>query len=67
MRGICGIDINSDRTFLSFAASARTRFLFFEETSIEASAEGQDVVTFLQENVEALNQHIIEALGEVHE
>lgn len=60
MRGACAIDIDKDRTFISFADLSKGRFNFIEETELELSFCDNDFLKFLKDNSETLNAKIRE-------
>lgn len=64
MKGICGIDIEIDKIFLSFACSKKLRLKFYDEVELETSLDQGSVVDFLKANSEALNREIQEKESE---
>lgn len=60
MKGLCGIDIDSDRTYIAFAKKARYEPVFLQEVDIEMPFSPQNFFQFLQENSNSINQKICE-------
>ena len=60
MRGLCAISLDRDKTFISFAHLKRGQPVFFKELEVSVVNSGDDIVFFLKENFETLNQKIKE-------
>jgi cell division ATPase FtsA len=56
MKGICGIDIDTDRTFVCFASCHKGDVHFLEETEIEIPFHEVDILNFLRNNSEILDK-----------
>jgi cell division ATPase FtsA len=65
MRAVCGIDLDKDRTFLSFAVLKKNVPLFVGEVVMNKGLGCGDVVQFLQDNIEILYKEI-EAVEKKH-
>jgi cell division ATPase FtsA len=60
MKGICAIDISSDKVFFSLATSRKSKLIFLKEAEADLSCGSKSLVEFLKENGEALNEKIKE-------
>jgi len=60
MKGFCGIDIDTDRTYISFAKELRRELVFLQETDLEIPFFPKNFFEFLQENSNSINQKICE-------
>ncbi|MFA5008652.1 MAG: hypothetical protein WC546_05470 [Candidatus Omnitrophota bacterium] len=60
MKGICGIDIDSDRTYIAFARQLRHQPVFLQGAELEAQFSPENFFQFLQENGGSINQKISE-------
>ncbi len=58
MRGVCGIDIQNDKTFISFGALKKSRLFFLQETELDIASQNSDILTYLRGNAEILNEEI---------
>ena len=61
MRGACGVDIDKDRIFLSFAVLKKRVPVFVGESQIVNGLGEGDIIKFLQDNVEILAREIAAA------
>ena len=61
MKGLCAIALDEDKTFISFARFKRAHFTFFKELEVSITNSGGDIISFLKENSEILDQKIKEA------
>lgn len=60
MKGFCGIDIDSDKTYITFAGEMKHELTFLEEVELEIPFFPTDFFQFLQENSSSINQKICE-------
>ncbi len=60
MKGFCGIDIDSDKTYIAFAKRQRHELKFIEETELEMPFSPTNFFQFLQENSNKINHKICE-------
>jgi len=60
MKGFCGIDLEKDKLFISFASFNKGRLNFLEEVKIDVSSEEYDFLEFFRKNITFINQKIIE-------
>lgn len=60
MRGVCAISLDRDKTFISFAHLKGNCLIFLKELEIPIAGCDDDIVSFLKENLEILNQRIRE-------
>lgn len=60
MKGYCGIDIDSDKTFISFASLDKQTVNFLEEIEMPVSSRGQNLIDFLKQNAQLFVQRINE-------
>jgi len=58
MKGICGIDTQKDKTFISFGALKRSRLFFIKEAELDIPSSDSDILTYLHNNAESLNEEI---------
>lgn len=60
MKGLCGIDIDSDRTYIALAKQLRYQLVFLQEAELEVPFLPKNLFQFLQENAGRINQKICE-------
>lgn len=60
MKGACGIDIDTDKTYIAFAKKLRDELLFMEEAELEIPFSIENLPQFLKENSSSINQKICE-------
>lgn len=60
MKGFCGIDIDNDKVFISFASLDKQTLSFLEEIEIPVSSTGQNLIDFLKHNAQMFIQRISE-------
>ncbi|MCP4653167.1 MAG: hypothetical protein GY858_07280 [Candidatus Omnitrophica bacterium] len=58
MKGICGIDINTDRIFISFAAEKKSSPVFRGEIEVAIPLKEPNILEFLKEHVQEIVQQI---------
>jgi cell division ATPase FtsA len=61
MKGCCGIDIDKDRTFISFATFKKLQPVFLKEAEAEVAFNSDGLADFLKNNGELINTVIQEA------
>lgn len=60
MKGVCAISLDRDKTFISFARLKGSCLIFLKELEIPIAGCDDDIVSFLKENLEIINQRIRE-------
>lgn len=58
MKGICAIDAQKDKTFISFGTLKRSRLFFIQEAELDMPSGDCDILTYLKNNAESLNEEI---------
>jgi cell division ATPase FtsA len=61
MKGCCGIDIDRDKTFISFAALKRSQPVFLKEEEAKVVYDSDKLIDFLKNNGELINATIRDA------
>ena len=61
MKGLCAITLDEDKTFISFARLKQVHLTFLKELEVPITNSGGDIISFLKENSEILDQKIKEA------
>ena len=60
MRGICAIALDKDKTFVSFARLKGDSLTFLKESEVPITGCDNDIIPFLKDNLEIIDQKIIE-------
>lgn len=60
MKGFCGIDIDSDKTYIAFAKGLKHELKFLGEAELEIPFSPTNFFQFLQENSNSINKKICE-------
>ncbi len=60
MRGLCGIDIDKDKIYFSFARQKGSAAVFLDELSVNFSSNGKTFLEILQANASLINQKMSE-------
>ena len=61
MKGICAISLDKDKTFISFARLKKTCLTFLNESEVPIAGCDNNIVPFLKDNLEIIDQKIREA------
>ncbi|MBU0878429.1 MAG: hypothetical protein KKD55_02310, partial [Candidatus Omnitrophica bacterium] len=60
LKGVCGIDVDRDRTFISFASLRKFRLNFLQEIEVEIPCEDRNFLAYFRKNCDVFNQKIRE-------
>lgn len=60
MKVVCAVSLDKDKAFISFARLKGSRLTFLKELEVPISGYDRDIIIFLKDNLEAINQKIVE-------